>query len=86
MKCPHCQSKMKRELMEDRVPVYRCVSCAGTWVSSSEFADWVEGQSSVPVKEEISKESVNIRFLEQENRCYVPIVEELLDALKFGLT
>ncbi|MCR9133089.1 MAG: zf-TFIIB domain-containing protein [bacterium] len=63
MKCPNCQSKMKRELMEDRVPVYRCVSCAGTWVSSSEFANWIEGQASVPVKEEISKESVNIPVL-----------------------
>ncbi len=63
MKCPNCHSAMKRELKEDRVPVYQCVACEGTWVSSSEYADWVESQSEVPVVEEISQESINLPVL-----------------------
>lgn len=44
MKCPNCFSPMKKMLLDDRIPGHVCTSCEGVWISSVEYADWMDAQ------------------------------------------
>ncbi|HCD53351.1 MAG TPA: hypothetical protein DEQ34_12950 [Balneolaceae bacterium] len=56
--CPDCYSKMERKLLDKRVPAYVCSSCEGTWISSSEYADWLENQAGkITIEPKLSEET-----------------------------
>lgn len=48
MKCPICKTTLESHtLLETQMPVYRCASCEGVWISANEYVRWVQTQGAL---------------------------------------
>jgi Zn-finger nucleic acid-binding protein len=56
-KCPVCQAKLNRILLEQNLPAFSCTSCEGIWISSNEYLSWLAPQGPTTEINDISEDN-----------------------------